>query len=109
MAALIVIAFLSIPIMSFIIIRLSISSMFWISKNPEDKMLVFKLYFPYYMIILFGICIAAVVKFKAHLLANYYFSLVFFTALLIWYAKLKSALEKKTTDFANEPNQTQLP
>ncbi len=109
MVALIVIAFLLIPMITFIIIRLSISCMFWISKNPENKMHVFKLYFPYYVIILFGICIAAIIRFEANLLANYYFGLVFFTAIAIWWIKLKSSVKKVNENFAVEPNQTHLP
>jgi len=72
-------------------------------------MYVFKVYFPYYIIVLSGLCIAGIIQFEAHLLANYYFCSVFFTALLIWYNELKSEPKKNTKDFATEPNQTHLP
>ncbi|WP_458629138.1 hypothetical protein [Winogradskyella sp. PC D3.3] len=89
MAALIVFTVLIIGGFTFIIIRLSISCMFWFSKNPNDKALVFKTYFPYYMIILFGLELTALITFNYASSVLYYSISTYVLALLIWNFKLK--------------------
>lgn len=95
-------------LITFTVIRLSISFTIWVSQYPNDIEYVFKLYFPYYIICLFCLCITVIIKFDAIPFVNYYFATVFFTALLIWRSMLIS-YRKKSTSFAVEPNLTHLP
>ncbi|MBO6879133.1 MAG: hypothetical protein JJ870_01010 [Winogradskyella sp.] len=108
MIALVIFGFLFTGLMTFTIVRLSISFVFWSYRRPVDKQHVFKVCFPYYIIILSAICIAFILNFDNHPVAIYYFSLVYLTALLIWKSEIKSSL-KKNKNFADETNPTQLP
>ncbi|MBC3844842.1 hypothetical protein H8K90_00485 [Winogradskyella echinorum] len=108
MIALILFGIFFTGLMTFVIVRISISCMFWSSKNPNDKQHIFKVYFPYYIIILSIICIAFIIKFNKSLLAIYYFSAVYIIALSIWRNEMKSRIKKKK-NFAVEPNQSHLP
>ncbi|EDP71763.1 hypothetical protein FBALC1_04727 [Flavobacteriales bacterium ALC-1] len=108
MIALIVFALFFIGLMTFVIIRISISCLFWASKNPKDKQSVFKACFPYYIIILFAICLAFIIKFDKNEIVVYYFSIVYFLTLFIWRSELKSS-PKKNKSFAVEPNHPKLP
>jgi hypothetical protein len=110
MAALIIFGFIFIGSMTFIVIRISISCLFWVSKNPKDKQHVFKVCFPYYIIVLSALCITFILEFDKHEIAIYYFSAVYLIALLIWRSELKSSLKKKHyNNFADEPNHSNLP
>lgn len=96
--------------MIYLVIRLSISCMFWISSKPNDKQHVLKVYFPYYIIALFGLCITAIVQFNNSLLATYFFSAIFFISLLIWRRDLKPNTKTNINNkFAVEPNHPNLP
>ncbi|MFC0605992.1 hypothetical protein [Winogradskyella pulchriflava] len=86
---------------------MSISCIFWSYQRPVDKQHVFKVWFPYYIIILTALCLAFIVKFDS-LLAIYYFSSVYLIALLIWRSELKPSI-KKHENFAVEPNHPKLP
>ncbi|WP_045472762.1 hypothetical protein [Winogradskyella sp. PG-2] len=110
MIALILFGFFFIGLITFIIIKLSISCLFWASKNPKDKPYVFKVYFPYYIIILFTLCIAFIIEFDKSLLAIYYFAAVYLVALFIWRSEIKSSRRKMhNNNFAVEPNHPNLP
>ena len=100
--------FCFIGIMTFVVIRLSISCVFWSFIESSDKQRVIKLCFPYYIIILSALCFALIIEFDKSLFAIYYFSAVYFIALLIWKYELKS-IKKTNKNFAVEPNQSQLP
>jgi len=68
----------------FVIIRLSISCLFWYSKKSKDKQHVFKIYFPYYIITLFGLCAMGIIKFNGQSFAIYFFGSLYFLTLIIW-------------------------
>ncbi|WP_179352698.1 hypothetical protein [Winogradskyella vidalii] len=89
MAALIIFTALLVGSISVLVVRLSVSLIFWISKTPENKALVFKRYFPYYIIGLFTLCITLIVIAQNSLLATYYFCFIFITALLVWRYELR--------------------
>ncbi|MBC2844811.1 hypothetical protein [Winogradskyella flava] len=108
MLALILFGFLFVGLMTFVIIRLSISCIFWTYSRPIDKQHVFKLCFPYYIIVLTIMCIGLIMNSDYHPLAMCYFSCVYFMAILTWKYELKSSL-KKNQNFAVEPNLSQLP
>ncbi len=95
--------FTFIGLMTFIVVRMSISCILWSYPRPVDIQHAFRVYFPYYIIILFAICIAFILKFDKHPIAIYYFSSVYLMALLVWRSEIK-----KHNNFAVEPNQTQL-
>lgn len=100
--------FLFIGLMTFTIVRLSISCVFWSYRRPVDKQKVFRKCFPYYIIILSAISIAFIIEFDKHPVSIYYFASVYIMALSIWKSEIKSSL-KKNKNFAVEPNPTQLP
>ncbi|WP_296380945.1 hypothetical protein [Winogradskyella sp.] len=58
--------------------------MFWISKNPKDKQHVFKVYFPYYIIIFFGLCLTAIITSKGDSSMICFCTVVYLLALIIW-------------------------
>ncbi|WP_179020476.1 hypothetical protein [Winogradskyella forsetii] len=110
MAGLILIAFVIVGGFSFVILRLSVSCMFWSAKTSEDRIKVFKLYFPYYIICLFTLCILAIIGLDRSIFAIYYFSSVFFISLFIWSRKIKySSRFKKNLNKTLEPQQPELP
>ena len=110
MAALIVFAFLIISGFTFIIIRISVSCMFWFSKNPNDKMYVFKTLFPYYILVLFGLGITAIIAFNFEILLICYCICTYVLALLIWNFKLNRCKRKySTTETIIEPQIPNLP
>jgi hypothetical protein len=107
---LIILGLTGLSLFIFAMIKISISCMFWCSKKPKDKIYVFKVYFPYYIIILFGLCITGIIKCNVAESAIYFFSGIFFLALLIWKHEMKSILKKKQNkNFAVEPNHPNLP
>ena len=110
MIALIIFGCAFLGLLTFAVIRVSVSCIFWTAPKPKDKQQVFKIYFPYYIMSLFGFCIIAVFLFEDSLFATYYFGSVFFLALFIWKYKMKSCLniniKNKNTV---EPNHTNLP
>jgi len=108
MIALIVLGFIFITSMILLVIKLSVSCMFWLSSRPKNKQHVFKIYFPYYIIILFGLCIAAIILFDNSLFAIYYFGAIFFITLLIWRKELKPNTNAQHK-IAVEPNHPNLP
>lgn len=97
MAGLILIAILFGVGFTFLILRISISSMFWFSKKPNDKMYVFKNQFPYYMMVLSAILATILIGFDFAFVASYYALGVYCFALLIWNFKLKHCKKTYTT------------
>lgn len=97
MAALIVLAFLFGGGFTFIIVRLSVSCLFWSSKKPNDKAYMLKTYFPYYMIALFGLGLTALIAFNFEVFLLYYVIATYFLALLIWNFKLNHSKRKYIT------------
>ncbi len=82
-----------IALMTFIVIRLSISCMFWLSNNPKNKRHVFKTYFPYYIITFFALFIVIILEFDKSIFAFIYCGSVYSMILLVWRFKLK--IQKK--------------
>ncbi|WP_299102977.1 hypothetical protein [uncultured Winogradskyella sp.] len=110
MAGLIIVAILFGGGFTFVILRISISSMFWFSKKPNDKQYVFKNQFPYYIIVLTTILTAILISSGFAYFAMYYVLGVYCLALLIWNFKLKHC--KKTynnTTHLTEQHQPKLP
>ncbi|MEE9350537.1 MAG: hypothetical protein V3U80_10855 [Flavobacteriaceae bacterium] len=94
----------------FAIIKVSISCMFWFSKKPKDKQYVFKTCFPYYIIILFGLCVTAIIQCDLEPFAIYIFGSLYFLALLIWTFKMnKNQKSYKTINEDVEPENPNLP
>lgn len=95
-------------LLTFILVGLSISLIFWLVNDSKDKQRVFKLYFPYYIITLvgFAICLISLTDFDAFV--SICFGIVYIMALLIWRSELKSS-RKENKNFAVEPNQSRLP
>ncbi|WP_340154278.1 hypothetical protein [uncultured Winogradskyella sp.] len=95
---------------TFIIIRISISCMFWFSKKPNDKLYVFKTQFPYYMMALIGLSLIVIIKLDFTYSSLYYFLSTYFLALLIWNYKLKHCKRKySTVKESIEQSQPKLP
>jgi len=93
--------------MLFLVIRLSVSFMFWISKKLKNKQHVFKIYFPYYIILLFGLCATPIIIYEANSFFNYFCGSIFLLALLIWRHEMKHILNTHNkTKIAVEPNLT---
>ncbi len=89
----------------FAMLRVSVSCMFWFSKKPKNKAYVFKIYFPCYIILLFGLCIAAIIKFNHNPFAIYFFGSIFFLALFIWRHEMTHIIKNPyKTKIAVEPN-----
>tara|TARA_R110002049_G_scaffold45917_6_gene133542 strand:+ start:877 stop:1209 length:333 start_codon:yes stop_codon:yes gene_type:complete len=110
MVVLIVFAFSVLGFLTYAVIRLSVSCMFWSAKNIENKMQVFKIYFPYYIICLFALCITAIIGLQNNTFVIYYFSSVFFISLFVWHCKIKNpSTLKKTTDTIIKPQYPNLP
>jgi hypothetical protein len=107
MGTLIILAVLVAGGFTFIIVRLSVSCMFWASKHRFDKMHVFKYFFPYYIITLFSICVIAILGLNKNLYATFYFSSVFIIALLIWRYEIKQS--KKTKHLINKNSEQPHP
>ncbi len=96
--------------LTFIILRLSISCIFWVSKYREDKMRVVNTYFPYYTISLFTLCSVAIIWIGDSFLVYYYFGFVFFLSLFIWRYEILQG--RKSEQFNNkniEPHHPKLP
>ena len=94
-------------VVTFGVVRLSISLIFWSVNPSKDKQEVFRVYFPYYIIMLVGFA-AYMIYISNSITIAIYFGTVYITALLIWRHELKSNRKKKKT-FAVEPNPSQLP
>lgn len=105
MVLLAVFAVLFIATITVATIRISISCIYWFMSTSKDKALAFKLYFPYYIMLLFGICLKCIISFNFDPFAIFYFSSVFMTALLIWRFDLNKAAKRKNT-FKNETTTT---
>lgn len=110
MAALIIFVCLVAGGFTFIILRLSVTCVFWFSKKPNDKPYVFKTHFPYYIIVLFGLCSALIITLDFAYFAIYYAISTYFLALLIWNFKLKHCKRKYTTiKNITKPHHPELP
>ena len=107
MVALIIFGLMVVGLIIFAFIRISVSSMFWLSKKPNDKAFVFRTYFPYYIISLFGFGVWLVIKFNFESFIIYCFASTFFLALLIWNYKLKHC--KKQYNTIKKNNESQNP
>lgn len=95
---------------TFIILRISISCMFWFSNKPNDKVHAFKTQFPYYMMVLFCLATTAVIKLNYAYFSLIYFISAYFLALLIWNYKLKHCKRKySTVKESIEQSQLKLP
>lgn len=90
---------------TFVCIRISISYMFWNSKKPNDKAYMFRTFFPYYIITLFGLGVLVLAKLNFELYAIYIFGVIYISALLIWNYKLKHCKRKYTTTQNNDESQ----
>lgn len=97
-----------IVLVTYAIIRISISCIFWSFNQPADKRHVFKTCFPYYIITLVLIGLALIIEFDKEPVVIYYAFSVYLLALFIWRSELKSS-KKNNKNFAVEPNQPQLP
>lgn len=106
MVVLVIFGLTFIVLATYTIVRISIACVFWSFNTSTDSKHIFKLCFPYYIIVLTMICIAFIITFIKSIFAIYYFSTVYFLALFLWKRKLNPS-KKKT--FAVEPNQSQLP
>ncbi|WP_178983810.1 hypothetical protein [Winogradskyella helgolandensis] len=110
MAILILFVSLFVGGITFILVRLSISCIFWASKYRHDKMRVFKLYFPYYIISLFTLSVAEIIGLDKHIAAIYYFSFVFIVSLLIWkYELIQSRKTQHQNNNYVKSNHPELP
>jgi len=78
---------------TYTIVRISIACVFWSFNTFTDAKYIFKLCFPYYIIALTMICMAFIITFNNALIAIYYFTSVYFLALILWSRKIK--LSKK--------------
>jgi hypothetical protein len=96
MVGFIIIGFLFILSLTFIGVRLSIGLMFWISKKPKNAMHVFKMHFPYYIIILGIICAFAIVTSAFNIGVIVYYGAVYVMALGIWKFLLTKSQKTKT-------------
>ncbi|OUR99336.1 hypothetical protein A9Q86_12235 [Flavobacteriales bacterium 33_180_T64] len=77
-------------IVSTIVILSTICSVFWLAENADfNKKQVFKTYYPYYVIIVFGICVFAIISSGFDLYIIAFFSSVFITTnqSWVWFAK----------------------
>lgn len=102
MVGFLVLAICVLGFLTYLVVRISISCMFWASKNREDRKQVFKIYFPYYIIILFGLCITAIIGLGTNTFTLYYFGSVFFMSLFIWNRKIQ-----KTSRFKKKSQETE--
>ena len=110
MVALAIFGFLFACLIHFVVIRISISAIYWSLSDPKDKAWAFRIYFPYYIIILFGICIAFIIKSDLDPFAIFYFSMLYTTALIVWNRDLKKDLKRKhTIKKYNNPDIKNLP
>ena len=110
MIALAIVGLILVSFITFLMVRVSISCMFWIITNPKDKVHVFRLYFPYYIIGLTALCVLFIIKFNFLELAICYFGGVYLLALLIWKYEIKKSITRKSNkNFAVEPNHPESP
>ncbi len=105
MAAFIFIVIVMIIVITYAMVRISISCIFWSVNNPKDKQAVFRLYFPYYIILLTMVCSGLIWSMDFDTLAWEYFSSVYILALLIWRYELKSYQKQ----INSTPKKTNLP
>jgi hypothetical protein len=97
-------------LIAFAMIRISITSMFWLSKKPNDKNYVFKRYFPYYIIVYFGLCVTAIIQCDIEPFSIYFFGSLYVLALLIWAFKMRHCKRIYSTPQKNEePESPNLP
>lgn len=95
---------------TFILLRISVSCMFWFSNKPNDKNYVFRNQFPYYMMVLSILIITIIIASGFAYFTMYYFISVYFLALLIWNYKLKHCKRKySTVETSNESSNPNLP
>jgi len=95
---------------TLILVRLSISCIFWASKYRHNKMRVFKRYFPYYIISLSTLCLVAIIELDQSIVATYYFSFVFTLSLFIWrYEIIQTRKKQSKTNINNAPHHPELP
>jgi len=110
MAGLFLIALVIVGGFTFVILRLSVSCMFWFSKHPNDKAHVFRTQFPYYIIGLFGLGTTATITFNFEPFLIYYSLCTYVLALLIWNFKLNRRKKTySTTDKIIEQQNPELP
>ncbi|WP_179348221.1 hypothetical protein [Winogradskyella pacifica] len=111
MIALIIFLSLFAGVLTVVMVRLSVSCVFWASKYRHDKTRVFKLYFPYYIISLFTLCIAAIIGLDQSIVATCYFSFVFSLSLFIWRYELIQSRKIQPINNNNnvESHQPELP
>lgn len=110
MIGLIVLAFSVVGFLSYLVVRISISCMFWISKKPNDKVYMFKTYFPYYIIVLFVLSIIAIIGLHFIAFAIFFFAGIYILALLIWNFKLNHCKRRySTTREIIKPQNPNLP
>ena len=110
MAALIAFAFLIGGGITLVVLRISVSCMFWFSKNPNDKVHVFKTQFPYYMMLLFATLTAINIITNFEIYIFIYSICTYALALLIWNFKLKHCTRTYDTTISNlKPQHPELP
>lgn len=91
---------------TFIVVRISVSCVFWACENPKDTMHVVKYFFPYYIIALFTLCVVAIIKLDQSIFVICYSGFVFIIALLIWRYEIKN---KPTLPKNEETQHPKLP
>ena len=110
MIVLIIIAFTALGIFLFSMIRISVSAMFWFSKYPNDKLYMFKTYFPCHIIVLFIMGTFIIIVSDFELFIIYSFAAIYILTLLIWNFKLKRCTRKYgLTQNNNESQNPNLP
>ena len=104
------IAILIVLLITYAIVRLSISCVIWSFNMSTDIRDIYKICFPYYIIGLTGIGIAFIITSNALAVSIYYFAVIYLMALLTWRKELKKGIEKQSIlKIAVESNQSQLP
>ena len=93
-------------LLTLVVVKLSISLIFWLANKSKDKQQVFKIYFPYYIITLVGLIVIIIIQSNFDIIVTIYFSTVYLMALLIWRSEIKNNHNKS---FAAEPNHSNLP
>lgn len=68
----------------FLAIIFTICPFFWFSKDSMNSSRIFKMYFPYYAIVTFGICFFSIWAFDYQIFAVGFFSSAFFTLMQTW-------------------------
>lgn len=96
-----VFVFIFVSLITFVFVRVSILCVFWVSKSASNKMQVYTLYFPYYIIVLTILCATFIYQSNLNEFAFYYFGSIYIMALLIWKFEIKKDNNK---NFAVEPN-----